>query len=234
MKLSKQILQFYNNLDTQQIRLPSSVEVLNPYFNSSKELQTVLNSFYQKYYDDQNPRGLILGINPGRLGAGITGIPFTDSIQLESVCNINFPMETREISATFVYDVINAYGGPATFYQDWFIGAVSPLGYIHKNEKGNWVNWNYYDQIELQQAVLPFITDQLKKQVKICGEPKNVIVLGTGKNYQFLKNLNKDLGLFKEIIPLEHPRYIMQYKRRDKEKYIAKYLQFLSPDFIAG
>ncbi len=33
-------------------------------------------------------RYLILGINPGRFGGGITGIPFTDPIRLQNICGI--------------------------------------------------------------------------------------------------------------------------------------------------
>ena len=34
----------------------------------------VVESFLQKYYDDTRPRQLMFGINPGRHGAGITGV----------------------------------------------------------------------------------------------------------------------------------------------------------------
>jgi hypothetical protein len=33
--------------------------------------------------------------------------------------------------------------------------------------------------------------------------------------------------LFKEVIPLEHPRLIMQYKHAEKQSYIEKYLMLL-------
>lgn len=32
---------------------------------------------------------------------------------------------------------------------------------------------------------------------------------------------------FAELIPLEHPRYVMQYKLKPKAEYINKYLQAL-------
>src|SRR5687768_18158258 len=44
-----------------------------------------------------------------------------------------------------------AYGGCDKFYSDFFITAVSPLGFV-KNGK----NVNYYDDRELLYAVTPF------------------------------------------------------------------------------
>ena len=136
MSRASEILQFYGQLSLKEIRLPENVQVMNPYEHADGEVQKVIHSFYGKYYNDTLKRGLILGINPGRFGAGITGIPFTDSYRLQEYCNINFPLDTRETSSQFIYDVIAAYGGARRFYSDWFIGAVSPLGFIHKNKKG--------------------------------------------------------------------------------------------------
>ncbi len=227
MTVAEQILKFYNSFNLESNSLPKDIEVMNPYQNPPKEVEEVIHRFYHKYYNDTNSRGIILGINPSRLGAGVTGIPFTDSYRLQEFCNIPFPVDTRETSAHFVYDVIEAYGGATSFYKDWFIGAVSPLGYIHKNEKGNWVNYNYYDQKDLEAAVRPFIIDNLKRQLAICGNPRTAIILGTGKNYKYLKELNKSIKLFDRIIPLEHPRYIMQYKLKLKEDYVVKFLENL-------
>jgi hypothetical protein len=48
--------------------------------------------------------------------------------------------------------------------------------------------------------------------------------LGTGKNYKFLIELNNKLHLFRNIVALEHPRFIMQYKTKQKKIYIDKYI----------
>jgi hypothetical protein len=52
--------------------------------------------------------------------------------------------------------------------------------------------------------------------------------LGTGENARFLKRLNNDHGFFRKIIPLEHPRFIMQYKSAAKGLYIEKYIKVLT------
>lgn len=220
---SDDILQFYKNLHLPDSHLPKGVKAMNPYQNPNPAVEQVVAEFYERYYSDSKPRGLILGINPGRFGAGITGIPFTDTPALREHCHIAFEPETRETSAEFVYRVIAACGGPAVFYKQWFVGAACPLGFVYKNERGNWVNYNYYDNAELYQAVKPFMISQLKAQLALCGHPQSAVVWGTGKNFQYLSKLNMEAQLFEKLISLEHPRYIMQYKRRQLPHYLQKF-----------
>ena len=227
MNLAEQILDFYRGLELRNELLPDDVKALNPYADAPEEVWEVIHAFYYQYYSDSEARGLILGINPGRFGAGATGIPFTDSYTLEEHCNISFPDNTRETSADFVYRVIAAYGGAEKFYQDWFIGAASPLGFVRQNDKGNWVDWNYYDQKSLYRNLRPFIDEKLRHQHRMCKQPPTAIVLGTGKNYQFLNEINGELKLFQKLVPLEHPRYIMQYKRKLVDDYVDKFVRTL-------
>ena len=61
---------------------------------------------------------MILGINPGRHGSGVTGIAFTDTKRLNNDCGISFDeYVTHETSSVFVYEMIKAFGGPEKFYQ---------------------------------------------------------------------------------------------------------------------
>lgn len=223
MTRADQILQFYRALSLPEEILPEQVRVMNPYAGTKPEIWQVICAFYEKYYGDQRPRQILLGINPGRHGAGVTGIPFTDSVQLEKHCALPAPVETREVSASFVYEVIQAYGGPKAFYADWFIGAPSPLGFVRQNAKGNWVNYNYYDSAALTNSLEDFMLLQLTRQQEICGHPRQAVVLGTGKNYRFLQKLNQNHQLWDSLHPLEHPRYIMQYKLRQKAHYVQKF-----------
>lgn len=223
----KAILDFYRHLDLDENLLPAKVRVMNPYLENNEEVDRLLETYYRKYYNDQAPRGLILGINPGRLGAGQTGIPFTDTPALREHCGIETSIETRETSSEFVYQMVAAYGGPESFFKDWFIGAACPLGFLHHNDKGNWVNWNYYDEEELYLAVKDFMIEHLKLQKELCGNPKTAVVWGTGKNLKYLTKLNKEATVFEKLYPLEHPRYILQYKRRHVDLYIEKFLSVL-------
>lgn len=220
--ISDNIINFLHSLNFIN-KLPDEVSIMNPYveFKSAR----MSEMFYQKYYNDNKERTIILGINPGRFGAGVTGIPFTDTKRLVSVCGIPYhgPV-THEPSSVFVYDVIERFGGPEAFYGKFFFGAVCPLGFTSKTKNGREINYNYYDSKELIEVSREFILENLKRQIEIGINTDYAFCLGTGKNFKHLAEINNRNGFFKTIIPLEHPRYIMQYKHKSKEEYIEKFL----------
>ncbi len=208
-------------------RLPDKISIMNP-FRENPNILPVTKEFYKKYFDDDNERFIILGINPGRHGAGITGIPFTDTIRLEDYCGIKInELRSYETSSEFVYNMIEAYGGTAEFYSKYFISAVCPLGFTKPGSRGKEVNYNYYDDKKLTVAVYNFIVKTLTMQMSFGIKKDKCYCLGSGKNYKFLQELNEAENLFEEIIPLDHPRYIMQYKRKHLPKYIRKYVDTL-------
>lgn len=228
MTFAKHVLDYLFQLDFTP-ELPKNIQVMNPYQDASPEIKKTIQEFYSKFYSDQNKRKLILGINPGRLGAGATGIPFTDSKRMEQHCKITMEgFSTHEPSSVFVYDVINAMGGPKSFYKDFYISSVCPLGFVQLNKKGNWVNFNYYDDSAFFETVEPYIIEQLKLQLAWNINTKNVFCLGTGKNYKALMALNQKHKLFGKITPLEHPRYVMQYKSKQASDYVEKFIRILS------
>ena len=134
---------------------------------------------------------------------------------------------THEPSSVFVYEAIEAFGGAKAFYQDFFIGSVCPLGFTIR-KKGGMVNFNYYDRTSFAKALAPYLLEQIRAQIELAGKNERIIVFGTGKNLKFLTQLNKEFNFTPELIALEHPRYIMQYKYRDRESYITKYLEAFS------
>ncbi len=219
-KLSDKIIDFYSKLKI-TAELPEGVKILNPYGES--EVKNVLRAFYRKYYNDNNERFLILGINPGRFGAGVTGIPFTDPVQLETKCEIinNFDKKP-ELSSIFIYRMIEAYGSIGDFYQKFFISSISPLGFLKDGK-----NLNYYDIKSLQEALYDFMVKSIKQQLKFGINKEVCFCLGQGKNYKFLMNLNDKHNFFGKIIPLAHPRYILQYKRKYVQDYINEFLMKL-------
>jgi len=220
MTVAEQILEFYNNLN-----LPSNigeVQVMNPY--EDEQALNLTQQFYQKYYSDAKKRKLILGINPGRFGGGITGIPFTDPIMLEEKCQISNDLDKRhELSSRFVYTMIEELGGPKEFYSNCYIGAVSPLGFTFEGK-----NINYYDDTELQSYLESFIVEALKKQLEICGGPAEIFSMGRGKNLKYLEQLNKRYKLFDLVTPLPHPRWVMQYRLKRINEFIGEYRVKLS------
>jgi hypothetical protein len=69
----------------------------------------------------------------------------------------------------------------------------------------------------------------LKKTIA-CGIDTSVCYcLGEGDNFRFLCQLNDEKKFFKRIVPLSHPRFIMQYRRKKVADYIADYLARLNP-----
>lgn len=217
--ISKKIINFYLNL--QPPDLPDDVGVLFPY--DDKEVKKQVKLFFKKFFSDNQQRRLLLGINPGRFGAGITGINFTAPRQLKENCGINHPFKlSSELSAEFIYEVIENFGGAQKFYAQWFLGALSPLGYVKAGK-----NINYYDDKALMKSIMPFIEESVEQQASFNILKDRCLCIGEDKNYRFLSLLNEKHHWFDEIIPLPHPRFIMQYRRRQKEKFVMQYVTAL-------
>jgi hypothetical protein len=205
--------------------LPEGIRIMNP-FKENKEAMFISTEFYKKYYDDHHQRHIILGINPGRFGAGVTGVPFTDTKRLFDDCGLQFTGKaTHEPSATFVYEVINAYGGTNKFYRNFYIHSICPLGFTIVNSRGKEVNYNYYDSKELAKVVYDFIIANIRKQISFGISTDVCFCFGTGKNEKFLRKINEEYQFFKKIVALEHPRFIMQYKSKSKKIYLDKYMK---------
>lgn len=218
--LATAILDFLKSLELKS-KLPPGVVVLNPYTDSS--VFDLCTKFYSAFYGDTKPRTIILGINPGRFGGGITGIPFTDPVKLEHRCGIKNDLPKKaELSADFIYSMIEAYGGVNTFYAKFYISAVCPLGFVKEGK-----NLNYYDLKELETTVHDFCVQSLKKQLNFGLNREVCYCLGEGKNLRFLEMLNTQHNFFNRITPLPHPRFIMQYKRKKVADYVSRYLQEL-------
>ena len=214
------VLGFYQKLRIRE-KLPKGVEVLNPY--QDKKAFALCTQFYQKYYNDHEPRKIILGINPGRFGGGITGVPFTDPLKLEKNCGIpnSLPKKT-ELSADFIHAMMEAYGGLRKFYADFYFNSVSPLGFTYETK-----NLNYYDTPALAKSLEKFILSSIRKQLEFGIKTEVAYCLGEGENYKYLKKLNDKEKFFSELIPLAHPRFIMQYRRKFVAEYIEDYLKKL-------
>jgi hypothetical protein len=217
--ISTELVQFYRSLRVGE--LPDGIELLYP--QADERVMRTVAEFLDRFYADRHPRQLLFGINPGRFGAGTTGINFTAPKQLTEVLEIEHGFRKQtELSAEFIYEVIVQYGGPKKFYGDFFLSSISPLGFV-KNGK----NLNYYDDKRLMEALEPFIIKSIAQQLRIFRPVQKCICIGGEKNFKYFLGLNNKLQFFKEIIPLPHPRFIMQYRRKLKEKYVLEYLAAL-------
>jgi len=221
MLLSKKILFFLKGLEL-SISLPDGIEVMNPFRDAATF--NLCKQFYTKYYNDNNSRYLILGINPGRFGGGLTGIPFTDPLRLQNSCGIEniFPKK-QELSSVFVYEIIKAFGGPEIFYNKFYISSISPLGFTRHNK-----NLNYYDDKRLEERLRGFVIECISHQLEFDLNKEVAFCFGEGKNYLYLSKLNGEQKFFRKIVALPHPRFIMQYKLKKKEEYIRQYIREFS------
>lgn len=198
------------------VRLPAGVSWLMPYEDS--ETRRCMEAFYRKFYNDDLRRTFILGINPGRFGAGLTGIPFTDPIRLEHLGIPNAFPKKPELSSVFIYEMIDACGGPDRFYRQFYITSLSPLGFLKDG-----INYNYYDDPELSKRVRPFIIQHIETQLSFGANQDKVCCLGQGKNFEYLSRLNDEFKWWKRVVPLPHPRWVMQYRLKRKQEYVELY-----------
>src|SRR4026209_70903 len=98
------VIDFYRNLKPPRLR-GHDVDVLFPYRDPN--VRAVMEEFYRKFFSDQRQRVFIIGINPGRFGAGTTGVPFTDPVSLALHCGIpNAFQKRRELSAIFIEQLL--------------------------------------------------------------------------------------------------------------------------------
>lgn len=227
--LADRLLQHVLSFSLKGAKLPTGIGVLDPFNGpNADEVRRIVTLFHRKYYNDDRPRTLMLGINPGRLGAGSTGLSFTDTKRCESDLGIPVHgLRTHEPSSDFFYRMIRAASGAEAFYSKVYVHAVCPLGFVKEQAKGTAINLNYYDDKALEKAVTPFVENWLRTLVTCGMRTDTVLCIGTGKNASYFSKLNERHGLFDKVIALEHPRYVMQYKARSMEVYIDKYLAAL-------
>lgn len=220
MTLADQLIAFTRSLEPNW-SVPEPVELLYPY--DQAETMQSLSTFYRKYYAGTQPRICLFGINPGRFGAAVTGVPFTDPIRLESECDIPNPFPKKpELSSVFVYAFIEAFGGAEAFYDRFCISSLCPLGFIKDGK-----NYNYYDDRQLEQSVTPHIVDHLHTLLGFHVSSKVAICLGQGKNYAYFEKLNAEHQFFDHILALPHPRWVMQYRRKKMSFFVGEYLKTL-------
>lgn len=212
-----QVERFLINLHLEH-PLPQGVDVLQPYANP--EVRKVVHEMCRQYYSGAHPRIPLWGINPGRFGAGLTGLAFTDPTAVKQTLRIQTALDgRRELSAEFMASVIEAYGGPKPFYRDVYMTALSPLGFVSGNK-----NLNFYDSRELQESLTGQIQSWVRKQCAFELRKGVTIVVGTGKLKDFFERHIRTQCGFDTVVYLEHPRYIMQYKRSEIDTYRQKYI----------
>ncbi len=239
MNFAGHILRFYRDLRAPE-NLPPGVDVLWPYSGSA--VREALELFYRKFFSSGGERIFLLGINPGRFGAGVTGIAFTDPLRLSEDCGIPLvpgpaasgqgnsgsgagpgrrraPRKpARELSSDFIYRMIAAWGGPQAFYSHFYLGAMSPVGFLRDGK-----NLNYYDVKGLPEQLDSWMAKCMDCQLRAGGRRDVAFSLGTGTNSRYLSEFNRRHGFFKRVEALPHPRWVMQYRRKHLDEFIQLY-----------
>jgi hypothetical protein len=226
MTFGEQVIAFHDELNSDW-KLPKGFELIYPFDNP--ETIRVFKLFFEKYFNDMHKRHFLFGINPGRFGAGVTGVPFTDPKLLAETCGIGNTFDKRmELSSVFIYEMIEAMGGPDSFYRDFYVTSICPLGFIKDGK-----NINYYDDSKLEKAVHKHILNNFRTQLAFGCNTDVAFCIGQGKNFKFLQILNVKYKFFEEVVPLPHPRWVLQYRRKRKQEYLDEYAQKLSDVLIS-
>lgn len=118
---SNRVLEFNEWLANISLELFDNYRMNNQFNGKNKgKIKEITNTFYNKYYNDNGKRYLILGSSPARKGTATTGIPFEDASHLYKETGImidNFYI--NKSSSGFLYDVMEQYGGCEKFYKDF-------------------------------------------------------------------------------------------------------------------
>ena len=216
MSFSSKAIKYFNELSPPDFAI-NGVELINPY--ESPAVKLVMRDFYNKFYNDENQRIFVFGINPGRFGGGLTGISFTDPVVLRESCKIDNRFgERKELSSKFIYAVVDEFGGTRMFFSKAFLTALYPFAIIKDGK-----NYNYYDNKSLAEKLKPKIIETIKSQIEF-GARRDVAILLGKKNAKYFFELNNDFHFFDKVVVLEHPRYIMQYRLKKIGYYINKYI----------
>lgn len=222
-ELTRRIERFFCTMNLPPgFKVPGGVTVLNPY--TKPEVRSAIHCMaYMYYLSTSISRVGVFGINPGRFGGGLTGIPFIDPGLLKGLLGISHQIHGRdELSAKFMGGVIKKYGGPGLFYSDFFLSALSPIGFTRDGR-----NLNFYDDPVLLKSLIPVITLWMEEQMAFSLSKRVAVFLGTGKlKHVFEKYLQEHIAV-ERVFFLEHPRFVMQYRLRTMDDYIQKYIETL-------
>ena len=226
---AQKILEFYDSLKNAGINLPEKYRLINSLTGANQrqiaQITQITHRFYHRYYHDNKRRFMILGSSPAQRGTALTGVPFEDVNHLQEDTGIFInAFGANKRSSSFLYEVMEKYGGRQKFYKQFYMSFVCPLGIEKINLKGNWVNCNYYENAVLKKCLYPFIVDSLRRQIDFNIDTTVCFCIGSGENFKFLTNINNKHHFFDTIVPLEHPRFIMQYNADRKEEFMQKYV----------
>ena len=171
-------------------------------------------AFWEKFYGNYVPRIMICGINPGRLGAGKTGIPFLDFASLSQLIP-GVERQDSENSAEFFFQVVKSFGAES-FFKTFYVTNFSSVGFVKDG-----VNFNYHD---LPQMALETVERNFLEEIATV-EPTHVISLGREVHRSVLKLLPSSIDC---SLYLPHPSWIATYRSNEMDRWVQRYRDVLS------
>jgi uracil-DNA glycosylase len=172
-----------------------------------------INTFCQKLYGDAIPRVMICGINPGRFGAGMTGIPFLDFISLSQLIPSIDRVESEK-SASFFFRIVSSFGAEA-FFRTFYVSNFSSVGYLRNGK-----NLNYYD---LPPAALAIVESNFIKEIEIV-KPTHVISLSKEVHQSVCRLLSASVDC---SLRLPHPSWVATYRSGEINQWVSRYMEVL-------
>ncbi len=175
-----------------------------------KDGQAAIDAFWKTYYPEGPPRTVICGLNPGRFGAGQSGIPFMDFLSLSQLLPGLHRLDS-ERSAGFFFRVVQAYGA-AEFFREFYVTNVASVGFIRHGK-----NLNYP---ALPWQAVEVVERNFLAEMEIV-QPARIISLGRDVH----KTVRKLLGARVECETcLPHPAWVATYRSASMEEWVARYL----------
>lgn len=167
-----------------------------------------VQDFYTTYYSSAAwPRIVLCGINPGRLGAGKTGVPFLDFKSLSQLLDAVTDQD-EEKSAQFIWKLIETFPSPKKFFESVYLTNISWFGFTQSGK-----NLNYYKLPGNLQGVF---VKSFVREMEIL-KPKVIIPLSKDVA-KTLRAMNLDYTIGKS---LNHPYYCCFPAREQAE--VANY-----------
>mgnify|MGYP001222854257 CR=1 FL=1 len=140
-----------------------SIEILHGFIENTD----LVRRFYRTYYQYKSERIVLCRINPGRKGAGKTGIPFLD---FKSVSKLlpDIMKKDKENSTQFIWSVINEIGRDI-FFKNVYMTNISWFGFTRNGR-----NYNYH---KIRQPIQARFTENFIEEMDIV-KPTVIIPLG--------------------------------------------------------
>jgi len=207
------MLDLLKKLENEKALKQENITVLNEFTKNEKHIR----NFYRDYVDGNigTIKVVLCGINPGKNGAGKTGIPFIDFNSLSELLT-EVKRYDSEKSAGFFYSIIKKYGA-RKFYSNIYVTNICSVGFLKDNK-----NYNYYDLpsdvIELihnnfllkiktlnPDVIIPLSKDVEKtlKYLESKGKLDNILI-GKRLNHPFFcsikSNWNNEFEKYSEIL----------------------------------